>query len=540
MTATPRFYEHNDGNFMVVAAPPITLERFLFETVGWLTGTQVDGIICHMFTFGDVAPMYRSETADTKVVFPERALSVNVWKQMKNIEAILSFDRDPWAAAIEMAHGQGKPFWGAMRFNDAHPLDYGMRSTFCLAHPEYRLGDRCGGPIHGPNPDGSIPDCLHLDFSIPEVRAHRLALVEDVCGCYDLDGFEWDFTRDFGHNYPGDKAAEGPGMITEMMREARAILDRIGQQRGRPIELGVRVPGTPECCATMGIEIEQWISDRIIDVATPTVYYDTTCELPYDRFVDMARDSTCRVYASVTEGVGPGRFRPPPKEAVRGAALNAWRQDVDGINLFNFHHHEIANRSEDMALLGEIGDPVTLAGKDKLYMVAGTAVPCQSRFFGLPYDTAHHHQLPADLAVEDAAGLRIRLPVGDDVQTARADRLLDSITLILDLVEVTGDEEIALRINGASIPFDEGRFDVSDQYPWNWNGQRGHFSVTFDVTRFSEHLVQGDNEIDLVLKDRPTDIHNPLVLYALRLWIRYRGVPMGCRDAESRLGARPN
>ncbi|MAE63991.1 MAG: hypothetical protein CMJ18_06925 [Phycisphaeraceae bacterium] len=26
--------------------------------------TQVDGIICHMFTFGDVAPMYRSETAD--------------------------------------------------------------------------------------------------------------------------------------------------------------------------------------------------------------------------------------------------------------------------------------------------------------------------------------------------------------------------------------------------------------------------------------------------------------------------------------------
>lgn len=525
MTTTPRFYEHNDANFMVVTAPPITFERFLFETVGWLSGTQVDGIICHMFTFGDVAPMYRSEMPGAKVVFPEKALSVNVWKQMKNIEAILSFDRDPWAAAIDLAHEQGKPFWGAMRFNDAHPLDYGMRSEFCLTHPEYRLGDRCGYPIHGPNPDGTISECLHLDYSIVEVRSHRLALIEDVCKSYDLDGFEWDFTRDFGHNYPRDSAAEGAGQITELMREARAILDRIGEQRGRPIELGVRVPGTPECCEKVGIEIERWIGDRIIDVATPSVYYDTTCELPFDRFVDMARDSTCRVYASVTEGVGPGRYRPPPKEAVRGAVLNAWRQKVDGINLFNFHHHENANRPEDKTLLSEIGDPATLAGRDKLYMIAGIGVPSQSRFFGAAYDTAHPHQLPAEIAVGQA--LSVRLPVGDDVRQARAERLLDSLTLILDLIEVTGQENLELRVNGASVPFEEGRFDTSDQYPWNWNGQRGHFSLTFDVTRFSEHFDLGDNEITLTLKDRPSDIHNPFQLYALRLWIRYRAVPMG-------------
>ena len=129
------------------------------------------------------------------------------------------------------------------------------------------------------------------------------------------------------------------------------------------------------------------------------MYYDTTCELPFDRFVDMARDSTCRVYASVTEGVGPGRYRPPPKEAVRGAVLNAWRQKVDGINLFNFHHHENANRPEDKPLLSEIGDPATLAGRDKLYMIAGIGVPSQSRFFGAAYDTAHPHQLPAEIAV---------------------------------------------------------------------------------------------------------------------------------------------
>ena len=119
------------------------------------------------------------------------------------------------------------------------------------------------------------------------------------------------------------------------------------------------------------------------------------------------------------------------------------------------------------------------------------------------------------------------MPVGDDVRQAREERLLDSLTLILDLIEVTGQENLELRVNGASVPFEEGRFDTSDQYPWNWNGQRGHFSVTFDVTRFSEHFDLGDNEITLTLKDRPSDIHNPFQLYALRLWIRYRAVPMG-------------
>lgn len=529
LVAYPRFFEHNDGNFLVVAPPPITLERFLYETVGWLTGTQVDGIICHMFTFGDVAPMYPSDLAGAKVVFPEKALSVNVWKQVKNLQSIQSFDQDPWALAIEMAHGQHKPFWAAMRFNDGHPLDYGMRSEFCLAHPEYRLGDRCGNPIHGPDPDGSIPECVHLDFSIADVRAHRLALVEDVCRRYDLDGFEWDFTRDFGHNFPQDKLAEGPAILTEYMREVRAALDRIGDQRGRPVELGVRVPGTPAACTAMGIEIKRWIRDGIINVVTPSVYYDTSCELPFDHFVEMAQASYCRVYASVTEGVGPGRYRPPPIEAVRGAALNAWRQGVDGINLFNIHHHEIANQPEDLAILSELGAAETLHYKDKLYMLAGIGVPSQSRFFGAAYDTAHKHQLPATIPAEDGEGLRVWLPVSDDLRQARADRLLDSVTLILDLLDVTGEEQIELLINGTSIPFDEGRFDVSDQYPWNWNGQRGHFSVTFDVTRFSKNLQHGDNEIAVVLKDRPPDIANPLVLYALRLWVKYRTVPMGCR-----------
>ena len=80
------------------------------------------------------------------------------------------------------------------------------------------------------------------------------------------------------------------------------------------------------------------------------------------------------------------------------------------------------------------------------------------------------------------------------------------------------------------MPFNEGRFDVSSQYPWNWNGQLGHFEVAFDLT-WRDCVRQGENEVTLTLRQRPDDIGQSLILYALRLDIRYRAVPMGVNDS---------
>jgi len=529
MTTFPRFFQHNDGNFLYVVKPPITKEQFLYETVGWLTATQVDGIIFHMFTFGDCVPLYHSELAAAAPVFPAKAHSVMTWKAIRNFKAFTAFDQDPWTLAIDLAHSQGKPFWAAMRFNDAHPGQYGMISRFAADHPEYRLGDRCPAQIHGPEPDGSTPDCRHLDFSIPEVRDHQLRLIEELCRKYDVDGFEWDFTRDMGHNFPRDMAADPADVTTSHVQEARTLLNRIGRDRGRKVKFAVRIPATLEACKEADLDIRQWIGEGLIDMATPTVYYDTTCELPFDTFVDLARDTDCHIYACVTEGVGPGRFRPPPIEAVRAGALNAWRQGVDGINMFNFLHHQHANRPADIAMLSELGSPATLARKDKLYMIAGIGVTCQSRFFGMPYPTAYTHQLPAEIH-GDSTGVAVRVPVGDDLEDARQEHILAAVILTLDLCYVTGEEDLDLRINNTQVPFNEGRFDVSSQYPWNWNGQLGHFEVAFDLT-WRDCVRQGENEVTLTLRQRPDDIGQSLMLYALRLDIRYHAVPMGVNDS---------
>jgi len=527
----PRFYYHNDGTFLMYVQPAITLERFVHETVGHLLGTQVGGIICHMFSAGDAVPLFRSAIEDAQVVEPKTMTSVNTWKYIRNRAALVRMTPDPWQKAIQKAHEDGIEFWGAMRFNDAHPDTYGLRNRLGTAHPEYYLGSRCA--LHKtPIPHVVEEVCRHLDYSIPQVRAHRLRQLEEVCTLYDVDGIELDFTRDIGHNFPSAMKDEGVRLLTQYLQDVRDALRRVGQRRGRPIKLGARVPGTPQACRDTGHDVERWVREGLLDVLTPSVYYDTSCELPFDAFVKIAQGSSCHVYASVMEGVGPGRFAPPPLEAVRAGGLNAWRHGVYGINLFNFHHQLVTNRTNDVTLLSELGSPHTLEHRNKFYMIAGDwgqyrGQRASTSFYVRTPDPlgAHPHQLPLDVPVQpNGPGVTVRVPIADDIAKARADRLLASLVLRLDLCNVTGEEEMELQWNSVKLPLAMAKLEPSLQYPWNWNGVHGQLEATFDLTH-GEWVRQGDNEFRLQLRKRPDDLDLPLRLWALRLEVNYNVFP---------------
>jgi hypothetical protein len=526
MSQPPRFFLNHDGSHLMWIAPPVSLDQFSHEILGVTEGTQVDGIVHHMFTCGDCVPLFHCDIADAEPVMPEALASCHVWRCMHNRAALLEMPEDPWQIVIAAAHAQGKPFWGSMRFNDGHPPEYGPRSRFGVEHPECFIGDDCAAGIHAPGPDGVVPPCRHLNFALPVVREHRKALIAGLCSRYEVDGFEWDFTRDNGHNFTKADAGNGVAILNDYMREIRKLLDDIAEQRGRPLGFGVRVPGTLEVCKETGLDVETWIREGLVNMLTPTVYYDTTCELPYRTFVELARGTATKIYGNVSEGVGPGRFRPPPREAVRAGVANAWRDGVDGVNIFNFHHHIVDNRIDDMVLYSECGDPATVARKDKLYMVAGVAVPSQSRFFGMDYETWHPRQVPVDVPKGDGPGVMVRVPISDDIEAARRDRVLASIVLRLDLLNMTGHEKLRLLVNGKEVLINSAKWGVSKQYPFNWNGMHGDMEATFDLTG-GDWIQEGDNEVNLILLERPDDIAPPFTLYTVRLEINYNILPMG-------------
>ena len=122
-------------------------------------------------------------------------------------------------------------------------------------------------------------------------------------------------------------------------------------------------------------------------------------------------------------------------------------------------------------------------------------------------------------------GRSIRIPVGDNIEKAKSKHLLSSIILRLDLCNITGDEEIEFSLNNKIIPLSMAKLGISQQYPWNWNGMHSQLEIEFDLSQ-GDWVVGGDNQLRLKLGQRPSDIELPLMLWAVRLEIKYNVFPM--------------
>jgi hypothetical protein len=128
----------------------------------------------------------------------------------------------------------------------------------------------------------------------------------------------------------------------------------------------------------------------------------------------------------------------------------------------------------------------------------------------------------------DGPGVTVTVPISDDIAAARRDRVLASITMRLDLLHFTTEEKITLQVNGIEVPMSAAKWGVSYQYAFNWNGMHGDWEASFDLTD-GDWIRQGDNDITLILHQRPDDIILPFTLYTLRLEINYNILPMGLR-----------
>jgi hypothetical protein len=211
------------------------------------------------------------------------------------------------------------------------------------------------------------PNALNYDNT--EVRKKFLQVVK--AGVYKLgrrhrlDGIELDFTRHsvlFKSVADGGKATDKQlKLITDLVRSIRQNLDETGALRGRPILLMVRIPDSVAFCRAIGIDIEGWLKEGLVDMAVNSDYYMLSswrefadfCHsygVPYYACLERRRIEQNVSNASKSPSMSV-RIRP---ELWRGEALNAWNSGVDGIYIFN----RPAARAEVFSL--NLHDPVLL------------------------------------------------------------------------------------------------------------------------------------------------------------------------------------
>ncbi|MBC8876512.1 MAG: family 10 glycosylhydrolase [Planctomycetes bacterium] len=226
----------------------------------------------------------------------------------------------------EHMHKKGKKVLAAIRMSDTHHRSLDRSNPLCpqfaVDHPEYVIKQ----------PDGRTNETA-LDYSYPEVRQHRMAIMRDIAERYDVDGLELNFVR-WAKHFPRDKGREKAPIMTDYVGEVRRLLDAAAKNRGfsdarsqpKRLTLGVRVPESLHACWLAGVDIETWVKNGWIDYVVISTWNNTDPQLPVEDFAQFTKPAgvdTIVVMGNMIGAIWSG----PPKILDRPVAMSAKHAD---------------------------------------------------------------------------------------------------------------------------------------------------------------------------------------------------------------------
>ena len=275
----------------------------------------------------------------------------------ENIQALIDEDGGPMTILTRQSRRAGLPFFPRVRMNSHYDMDpdhpgYGR---FRRERPDLMIG-RPGESI----PEGTIEWGIKtgLDFSYPEVREHRLSIVEEVVERFEVDGVELDFMRHPAFFRP-DEAYGSRYLVTDLVARARRMLDEAGSRRGRKLLLAVRVPPTLYDSARIGLDVGEWIAGGLVDIVVVGGGF-IPFETPMGEFTAIAAGTGCLVYGCI-EGTVTADER-----SMRALAA-LWSEDgAAGVYLYNFY---TMSPEWNRITSQELTDPAALAGLDRRYEI---------------------------------------------------------------------------------------------------------------------------------------------------------------------------
>lgn len=383
-----RIILNNDGNEPVYLSKAPTAEQILAYRTSPFVGSQVDTVFYCTWSSGFGMFTHLTEVGQvfttTEAMFRDNTM-----------RAFVEAGVDPLRVMNQFCHENGIEFFWSMRMNDTHDgqgADYGpvmlRANRLKTEHPEYLIGTEASKPRYG--------NWTAVDYGREEIRELAFRYVEEVCTRYDVDGVELDFFRHPvffqgpARGFPATGAERE--MMTSLVRAIRGMMDEQTERRGRPVLLAVRAPDSVAYCRQIGLDLEAWFADDLVDLYIPSGYIRLS---PWEDSVALGHRYGVSVYPALDESrvveegehdVTAGRLTRPRGryETYRARASEVLASGADGVYLYNYF-------DPNSPILREIGEMRTMEGLPCSYYasylgagrIAGDGFPHES-FMRLP------------------------------------------------------------------------------------------------------------------------------------------------------------
>ena len=420
-----------------------------------------------------------------------------------NIRSLIDERGGPLTAMVELCREAGLDIFPSIRMNSHYDTDPNTPSggRFRRENSEALIG----------KPDETIPRGgldwgvrTGVDYTHPEVRRYMAAVICELFERFDVDGVELDFMR-HPTFFPLKYGYANRHLMTDLVRHVKRRMADVGEDRGRRIDLAVRVPPTLADGQRLGLDVAAWMAEGLVDIVIVGGGF-IPFETPIREFVDAAEGTGSLVYGSIE------RLRPAlDDELVRAIAAHHYDHGASGIYLFNYF---TKTPEWKRRMFAELAGPEPLARLDKRYQMENTRFRWDySRDVSDRdlHDYAFQNavpisQLPVALAETlTPGGPTLRFEIADDVATASAEGALKGCVLSLKLTGLSGEDEWDVWLNGKELGSDAARTTYGDWGRVEWSGFPARLThatysgatIEFDLT--GPPLRKGENELEMRL-----------------------------------------
>ena len=516
----PRVFMFDDGRHaasLYQMEPPLKPEDLTFN-VDQLVESGADTLVYFAGLEGGVV-MYDSHVApqwgDNVVKWTH-----SVWyRASRNIKQLIADGHDPLKLICDRSHEKGvwiiAANWAGFEGGDRETSGgLGRKSDFVYEHPQFQVGEE-------DDPRAQYVAPFRFSFLHPEVREQRFLVFQEMLSRYETDGVALDLV-DFVPLCRFDEVDKLAPVMTEWLRDLRAVAVKAERDQGRRKRIYVHIPSHPDAWKVLGYDVPTWVSEKLVN---GIICQPGQAEVPMDQDFDLSdavkltSETECRVLAAFRNHLGRQlkQYATPPM--IWAAAANAYAQGADSFGIADacWLPNGWPWTSEDYQTLRLLGHPDMLATADKLYRARS-----QPRTGGeLDWLPGVPPTLPKTLVEGEPVVARLR--ISDDLERWHALGRVESVRLRVRLTAIEPSlNEVRVELNGQPLP--DSMLTLNDlAYRLISTGGVGPYGCIYDYLLTPEYFPKpGHNTVSITLVKRDKNIVNPFEVFDVDCPIQYR------------------